>query len=226
MSRHDPTSDLGRLNRCAARRPVQVHPWTAEVLRAALVISGESGGAFDVTLAIGGSWRDIVLDDGNCISFRRPLTLDLGGIAKGFAVDCAVAALRQAGVRNGLVNAGGDLRAFGAESHLVRVRHPLEPGRGAVTLLLRERAMATSGIYFAPDLFDGRDGQPICEEVSVTVGASNCMMADALTKVALVLREGAGELLLRYEAEAFLLDGKHPARWLSHNNDAEQRDQA
>ncbi|MGH7935867.1 MAG: hypothetical protein ACREF8_02520, partial [Chthoniobacterales bacterium] len=62
--------------------------------------------------------------------------------------------------------------------------------------------------------------------VSVTVGAADCLTADALTKVAVVLRERAKDLLERYEAEAFLLDGKSSPRWLSRNDAADQLHQA
>ncbi|MGH7937376.1 MAG: FAD:protein FMN transferase, partial [Bryobacteraceae bacterium] len=121
MSRHDPMSDLSQLNRGAARRWVKVHRWTAQVLRAAARFSEESKGAFDITLGAGGSWRDVMVGRDNCIKFRRRLTLDLGGIAKGFAVDRAVAVMRSAGVVSGMVNAGGDLRVFGREPQPVQI---------------------------------------------------------------------------------------------------------
>ena len=222
MSRHDPMSDLSRLNRKAARRWVKVHRWTAQVLHAAKRFSEESKGAFDITLGAGGSWRDVMVGGDNCIKFRRRLTLDLGGIAKGFAVDRAVAVMRSAGAVSGMVNAGGDLRVFGREPQPVQIRDPLDPLRAAGTVFLRDRALATSGLYFAPELFDGRSGEPMQENVSVTVGAADCLTADALTKVAFVLREWSKGLLEQYEAEAFLLDGKSSPRWLSRNDAAGQ----
>ena len=95
------------------------------------------------------TWRDIVSDKTCAIRFRRRLTIDLGGIAKGFAVDCAVAALKRAGVQAGIVNAGGDLRAFGLGEETVRIRHPLDPCRAAGIVTLANRALATSATYFS-----------------------------------------------------------------------------
>ena len=165
MSFHDPTSDVARMNRNASRQPVKVHPWTWRVLKSAQEFSRKSDGVFDITMArqlvkwdylprpdtqlcSGGSWRDIVLDDEYNIRFRRRMIVDLGGIAKGFAVDRAVRALKNNAVSAGIVNAGGDLRTFGSPSELVYVRHPVDPTRIAGAVRLRERAMATSGIYF------------------------------------------------------------------------------
>jgi hypothetical protein len=122
------------------------------------------------------------------VRFRRPVTIDLGGIAKGFAVDRAVEALQKAGAISGIVNAGGDLRVFGEHAQEVQIRHPLYPGRTAGMVRLRDRALATSARYFAPALFDGRSRQPLPDEISVTVAARDCLTADALTKIALALR--------------------------------------
>ena len=118
MSFHDPTSDVARMNRNAARRPVKVHPWTWGVLKCAHEFSRKSDGVFDVTMARqlvkwdylprpnkrfcgDGSWRDIVLDDKYVVRFRRPLVVDLGGIAKGYAVDRSVEALKDNGITAG-----------------------------------------------------------------------------------------------------------------------------
>jgi thiamine biosynthesis lipoprotein len=125
-----------------------------------------------------------------------------------------------------MVNAGGDLRAFGREPQPVQIRHPLDPLRAAGTVFLRDRALATSASYFAPELFDGRNGDPMREEVSVTFGAADCLTADALTKIALVLRGEAQDLVERHEAEALVLDGKGAPHWLSQNDAADQLGQA
>ena len=116
------------------------------------------------------------------------------------------------------MNAGGDLRAFGDEPQLVQIRHPLNPGGPAGTVLLQDRALATSARYFSRELFDGRNGQPITGEVSVTVGAENCLTADALTKVALVLREESKPMLDRYRADALLLERNFPPRWFARHD--------
>ncbi len=214
MNRHDPLSEVSRLNREAARRKVRVHRWTQSVLRAAQRFAEDSKGAFDITLGAEASWRDIELDAQGRVRFHRPLTIDLGGIAKGFAVDQAVEMMKKAGALAGIVNAGGDLRIFGESTQAVQVRHPLHPGRAAATLLLRERALATSASYFAPVLVDGRTGKRIENNISITVGAPDCLTADALTKIGLSLREEAAELFARHKADAFLLERNFSPHWL------------
>jgi FAD:protein FMN transferase len=161
MNRHDPASELSRLNREAVRGKVALHRWTLTVLRAAQKFAEESDGAFDVTTGSTGSWRDVAIDENGRVCFRQPVTIDLGGIAKGFAVDRAVGALKKAGAISGIVNAGGDLRVFGDEAQAVQIRHPLDPSRAAGTAHLRNRALATSASYFAPALFDRRARQAL-----------------------------------------------------------------
>jgi FAD:protein FMN transferase len=240
MSFHDRQSDVSRINRNAFYRPVRVHAWTWRVLKSAQEFSRKSDGVFDVTIARqlvkwdylpglynpnrgSGNWRDIVLDDQCRIRFRRPVIIDLGGIAKGFAVDRAVEALKDNGVTAGIVNAGGDLRTFGSASHLIHVRHPAKPAGVAGALRLRERAMATSGTYFecrdrhAPyvsPLVDGRTGQSAGEILSVSVAAAECITADSLTKIVFVLRQKAAGLLAEYLADALLLEHDGAPSWM------------
>src|SRR6266567_8441704 len=230
MSFHDPESDVSRMNRDACYKPVRVHPWTWRVLKSAQEFSRNTDGIFDITMAgqlvkwnylprygarFGrGSWRDIILEADGRVRFRRPLLIDFGGIAKGFAVDRAVEILKRKRVMAGIVNAGGDLRVFGSASQLVHLRHPKQPNRAAGAVRLRERAMATSGIYFArtnrrgcvSPILDARTGRAACDLISVTVGAANCVTADALTKVVFALRGEAAPLLARYSADALLLE--------------------
>jgi FAD:protein FMN transferase len=241
MSFHDPESEISRMNRDAFCRSVRVHPWTWRVLKSAREFSRNTDGIFDITTArrlvkwnylprfdlrIGtGSWCDIIFEKNRHVRFRRPLTIDLGGIAKGFAVDRAVDALKRDGVTAGLVNAGGDLRAFGSGYQLVHVRHPVNPTRVAGAVRLCDRAMATSGIYFArrknggrcvSPLLDGRTGRAASELISITVAAANCMTADALTKIVFALREGAAPFLSQYCADALLIERDGAPSWMFH----------
>ena len=235
MSFHDPGSELSRLNRHARDEAQPVGACTWRVLRAALALARASDGRFDPT--IGGrlvawgqlpapapaaidpeaDWRDVVLGRGRCVRFRRPLWLDLGGIAKGHAVDRAVAALRAAGVHAGVVNAGGDLRAFGDVLEVVHVREPADPDRARPLLQLRDGAVATSAGYFSAQdghsaLVDTRNGRSLGHGVSVTVCAPRALWADALTKVVLADPDAATPLLRRLRAQAVVLDGDGPRR--------------
>ena len=241
MSFHDPKSDVSRMNRDAYYKAVRVHSWTWRVLKSAQEFSRNSAGIFDVTVAgqlvkwnylprcgsrLGRAhWRDIILEATGHVRFCRPLLIDLGGIAKGFAVDRAVEVLKRNRSLAGIVNAGGDLRVFGSASKLVGLRHPTQPTCAAGAVRLRERSIATSGIYFAraknrgrrvSPILDGRTGRAARDLISVTVAAANCMTADALTKVVFALREQAGPLLARYSADALLLEQDGGPCWMFH----------
>jgi thiamine biosynthesis lipoprotein len=231
MSFHDPASELSRLNRQAAQQPVAVDPQTFEVLCAAVELSRLSRGAFDICIGAplrhwgylpagegmaepGADWRDIELLEGRRVRFHRPLCLDLGGIAKGHAVDRAVAALREAGVERALINAGGDLRAFGEAPWSVGLRHPLAPAHSVHALELRDEALATSANSFSrrrsgagevSPLLDPRSGRPWLGQASVSVRAADCLHADALTKVVLFAAPDlAGRVLEAHGAQAYL----------------------
>jgi FAD:protein FMN transferase len=207
MSFFNEASDVSRINRDAFARPVRVHPWTCRVLRAGIEFAERSNGAFDFTIRGKGSWCDVVLEPNDAVRFRRKIIIDLGGIAKGFAVDRAVEALRRAGLTSGVVNAGGDIRAFGPALHEVHLRDPQSPTHSCGLLRLRNRALATSATYFSPGaLRHGRTRRSITSNVSVTVAAADCMTADALTKIVMVMREKAAPLLIRYRANALWLE--------------------
>jgi len=206
MSGRRAASDVSAIGREAHRRPVRVHPWTARVLACARAVSRASGGAFDVTLRRNRAcYRDLVLLPGGRVRARRRVQIDLGGVAKGFAVDRAVEALRRAGARSGCVNAGGDLRVFGEGRQPVRVRLPSRPQTSALLGLARERAFATSAAYFQDEGLDARDGSPLFAGASITISAGTCMVADALTKAVGALGPDPG-LLARFGARAYLVD--------------------
>jgi thiamine biosynthesis lipoprotein len=175
MSFQEPESELSRHNRGMAT--ADLHPWTQQVLAAAADLRVRSGGAFDA--ACGGN-------------------IDLSGIAKGFAVDRAVDALKAAGVTRGFVDAGGDLAVFGDHEVSVGVRDPAEPRRLSAIVRLGNAAFASSGRPFDPATRRPAD----CSGASVR--APSCMIADALTKVVGVAGEAA-EPLLREQGAAALL---------------------
>lgn len=142
-------SDVARINAAPPGARTAIHPSTAGVLRLALLLSQLTDGVFDPCLPVrsgrltdlkfGGSARERTA----WASAHAPIALDLGGIAKGYAVDRAVAALRQAGCVAGVVNAGGDLRVFGAPRQTVLLR--LADGTGE-PLLMDNAALAVSDL--------------------------------------------------------------------------------
>ncbi|HTJ77402.1 MAG TPA: FAD:protein FMN transferase [Rariglobus sp.] len=229
MSFHEPTSDLSRLNRLAVRRAVRVDAATWTVLRQAIIMARASAGCFDPSIApvlqrhgllLGqptvsrADWHAIRLLPGRRVRFLAPLTLDLGGIAKGYAVDRAVSTLRRAGVSCGLVNAGGDLRVFGIQSAPVHVRHPSRPGAFFPLGELHEGALATSAPTYVNALIDPRDDTICARGISITVLAPTALLADVLTKVVAVDPAAAPRLLARHRARAVILDTQGRTVWL------------
>jgi thiamine biosynthesis lipoprotein len=231
MSLQSTGSDLFRLNNAPAGSAVQVNAHTWRVLALAGEIARASDGAFDIT--VGGAmmarghvprlvdktpdasatYRDIELLPDCRVRFRRRLAVDVGGIAKGYAVDHAVQILRNLGVTAACVNAGGDLRAFGDESVSVQVRDPHDPFIARAHVDLRDRALATSANYADDNAFnaagvvlDPRSHQAVIQGRSASVRAESCAVADALAKCVLVLGHGSAPLLRRYHADGFLIE--------------------
>jgi thiamine biosynthesis lipoprotein len=239
MSFHEPDSDLSRLNRDAADRAVEVHAATFEVLKLAEEMSQLSGGCFDITVApqlvaLGmlaapdsrrepdpqATWRDVVLEPNCRVRFQRPLWIDLGGIAKGYAVDRAMEILRARGAVQACVNAGGDLRIHGPDSERVLLTPGEFRGDSLPVLEVENAAVASSGSAqphadspSAPH-FDGRSRQSVSKGGFVSVLAQHCVTADALTKVALALQEHSEPLLRRIGASAHLYDSERGWRHL------------
>jgi thiamine biosynthesis lipoprotein len=239
MSFHDPGSDVSRLNREAKAGAIAVDPWTFEVLAIAQDLHRRSGGAFDIAVApvlqdlglLPATERPegtpskcdaIDLLPGCRVRFRNPgVRIDLGGIAKGFAVDRAVAILNEHRLPHGLVNAGGDLAAFGPEPQLVHIRDPRDPLRllGAVALVneaLASSAASSDSIQPLPParsaIIDPRTRCVVGAVKGASVRAPSCVLADALTKVAMIEGEEAAALLEHCGAGALIVLGDDDVR--------------
>ncbi len=224
MSFHEDTSDLARLRTARLGEVVALDPDTVKVLRIAARLHAATDGLFNVAIGrqlvrshflprldighlgrFGGDASDIeVVDDRHVILHRRTL-IDLGGIAKGYAVDCAVAALQAAGVARGIVNAGGDLRVFGEAAIPVEVR--MSDGALSAPFTIQNCAVASSENartrravnkqIVTPHI--GRNNRLIVADHTVTVIASTCVIADAMTKVAMVDAALADRLLADHD---------------------------
>jgi thiamine biosynthesis lipoprotein len=238
MSFQSPDSELTCVNHAAQSDWVAISPELAAVLAAALGIARASAGLFDPS--VGGllvesgvlprhtgfpahavpDWRAIDLDsdrvrcpDGARVRYTQPLLVDLSGIAKGYAVDVALASLRADGVAAATVNAGGDLAHYGAPAVPVHVRLPQRPTHSLQLATLQDGAAATSAGYFQPDaLRHPATGSTLCAHSSVTVLAADCMSADALTKVVAADAARAPQVLAVYQAQAVVLDGARAMR--------------
>lgn len=242
MSFHEPASDIQAIARARVDDNVRVSADTFQTLKLALEIERDSHGAFNPTVAPILVARgllpapksslyeprqgpepttlvsSVVLDGVNVVRVLQPAWIDLGGIAKGLAVDVAVESLQAANVADGLVNAGGDMRVFGAHRHTLALRLPGSPNTTVNVAELCDLSAATSAGYFHENSLRASYGDhpaivgdratAASSVVSVTVIAARCAVADALTKV-LWLRGGEDPLcralLARYGTSAVLL---------------------
>ncbi len=236
MSFHEADSDVSRINRAPPGQAVLVDPHTHRVLGFARRVSAASRGIFDVTIAdvlvrhgflppvpaqiahaVEATWADLEVLDGSRVCWNRPGRIDLGGIAKGYAVDTAVEVLHACGAVAGIVNAGGDLRIFGAPQP-VHVRLPKSPGSLVTLGQFSDCALATSGSYFSATGTPGVQHEPLvnrgrrlcaARRESATVLAPDCMTADALTKVVRLAPRIAPALLSQFNAGAIIIQGKN-----------------
>lgn len=254
MSFHSPDSEVSHLNREAHLHPVMVGSHTRTVLLAARRFAQLSGGVFDPTIAPvlvqhgllpcpmaadtdgTASWEDIEIDDDGNVRFQRPLWIDLGGIAKGYAVDQAIDVLDRAGVQEACVNAGGDLRHFSHRGlrHPLAVRHPGDASRSIPLGHIANRAVASSGEFLlgrpgnqtaASPIVHPRHGVAQSRPHSVTVIADSCCEADALTKIVSLLGRDASPLLAELGASAAIIEAPDtlqasPGFWSALGHDA------
>ncbi|MBU1486606.1 FAD:protein FMN transferase, partial [bacterium] len=232
MSTYIEESEVSLLNR---EGEAKVSKETLEVIEEALKISSLSQGAFDITvrplinlwrragkekklpsreeiegaLSLAGFEGIEIKED--VVSLKSAgMEIDLGGIAKGYAVDKAIEALKDAGIENALVNAGGDIYALGLRSSkkpwTIGIRHPREKNKILATVKVTNKAVTTSGDYERYFMLGGvryshiispKTGYPVSEvPMSVSIIAQNCTLADALATACFVLGPDEGIKLI------------------------------
>jgi thiamine biosynthesis lipoprotein len=167
---------------------------------------------------------DAVLRGDGRIAASPGLAIDLGGFAKGVAVDRAIGQLRAAGVENAIVNAGGDLRAIGRHGDRpwrIGIRDPRSTAVLAVIEIAGDEAVFTSGDYeryFVHDgtryhhILDPRSGWPAQHWRSVSVIAPACLAAGALSTIAMLSGAGAHDLLRRQGVGFLTIDAQNQVR--------------
>ena len=237
MSVWRPGSDVMRVNEAAGDRPVPVSPEVLEVLTVARQFSEWTSGTFDVTFgALTGLWKfdhdqddtipapaairrllplvdykALVLDEKQHTAFLRHkgMRLHLGGIGKGYALDRAARLLRDRGVHDFMIQAGGDLYVGGTRGDRpwrVGIRDPRGPAeKSFATLELANGTFSTSGDYERSFIKDGRryhhildlrTGEPARLSRSVTLVTARAVLADALAKGVFILGPEAGMALI------------------------------
>ena len=227
MGFHDPESELSQINAKSHLEPISIHAWTTEVLAIAKKIHIKSQGIFNcgvghrlveagllprhISLADHsfGGIEDLRFIEPNLVQSKLPLCFDLGGIAKGYAVDKAVEVLTAHGMQSGSINAGGDMRVFGDKAQDIQVRNPSKPLELIQIGSMKTGAIATSSLYFAKRDADTKSYMvnPLNQEhiefsESYSVIANECVYADALTKVVSISGNTQHPCLSHFSAQA------------------------
>lgn len=233
MTDYADTSEVGRINLAAGKESVSVSQELVHLLRLANRYSVSSNGCFDVTVGpIVRAWdflgvehevptrsrirllrrlvdyRNIDLDSARVFLRQRGMRLDLGGIAKGYAVDRSVALLKRFGVRHAIVDLGGNLGVWWEGTHAldstaaeILIRHPRKEGKFFGSFRVGTAGISTSGDYqrfFIKDgvryhhIIDPATGYPAREVVSVTIIAGDATAADALSTMIFVMGREKG----------------------------------
>ncbi len=224
MSPFKPESELSRINREAASKAVPISQPMYDIIARSIDFSNLSGGAFDITFASAGhlydyrqaikpsdeeleraraaiGYRNLMLDpQARTVRFARPgVRVDLGGFAKGLAVDNGAAILRRRGIANAIVTAGGDSHVVGdrrGRPWTIGIRDPRRPGQVVAVLPLQNVALSTSGDYeryFEKDgvrchhVIDPSTGKSPSGVRSVTVIAADGLTSEGLTKSVFVM---------------------------------------
>lgn len=237
MSDYRPSSELMRLCAKAGGPAVKVSPDLYRVLRFGRQVSKRSDGAFDVTVgplvqlwrasrksgqlpaeseierakALAG-WRKVLLKDSDrSVRLAVPgMRLDLGGIAKGYAGDEAVKALKRKGIRSAMVEAGGDIVLSGAppgtRGWRIEIPAMSAGSRQPTTLELSNCAVSTSGDLYQfveiggkrySHIVDPRTGLGLTDRIAVTIIAPNGITSDPLSTAVSVLGDRDGRKLAR-----------------------------
>ena len=239
------TSEVSQINAAAGERPVKISDETYAVIERALDVSKRSRGLFDITVgAFKGlwkfdedmdgtlpdpaavkkrlalvNWKDVQLDPRQHSVYlrRRGMSITLGGIAKGYAVDKCVALLHSRGFHDFMMQAGGDMYVAGKKGNdpwTVAIRDPRgEPNTFFATAPVEDRSFSTSGDYergFVKagvryhHILDTRTGQPARASRSVTIRARDAFTADAWSKVMFIMGpKDALELIKREKLTDF-----------------------
>jgi thiamine biosynthesis lipoprotein len=243
LSRYKADSEVSRLSQSADGFEISLP--TAEVISLGLKVARKSDGAFDMTLgrlkslwdfdketptlpspaelaiALSGIGPKALVLEGKQLRKTSPqLQLDLGGIAKGYAVDRAIEVLNEHGVTSAAVNAGGDMYLLGQRPERpwrIGIQHPRKEKGVLETVQISNRAVVTSGDYerfFEQEgvryhhIFDPQTGLPARACQSVTIITDSVALGDALSTAVFVLGSTAGLKLLEQfpQAEGLIID--------------------
>jgi FAD:protein FMN transferase len=200
-------SDLAKINSAPLHVPIPVDASICKLLNLALRINTLTDGVFDPCLPTQpGRLHHIDVSTGDVVC-HAPVALDLGGFAKGYAVDCAIQTLSNSGCTGGLVNAGGDLRVFGPRTEPLFLRGQA----GELTNIeITDAALAVSDANSRqrPPEHQGYYGSAALAVDYAAVIAKEAVIADALAKCVLLCPKPVADRALRTFAATQVLTGQ------------------
>ena len=242
-SRYRSDSVLSRINQQAGQS-IRIDDETAWLLRYAQVAFSQSDGLFDLSSGVlRGAWNfrepqlpdaarlkalcarigfDRIHLDGLQLTMPADMELDLGGIGKEYAADCAAAVARRFGLNHGIIDLGGDLHVLGPQIEadgsekpwMLGVRNPRNPQQAIAQLPVYSGGMATSGDYERYFEHNGQrychilnptTGWPVSHWASVTVLAPTTLLAGTLSTIAMLRGSAAGSWLKEQNLHALLI---------------------
>ncbi len=226
MSSYIPDSEISKFNSLAGGEvKIPVSPDLLKVIQRGAYWGKLSNGAIDISIGpaiklwefnseipiipnkkklVGAAkfinYKDIIIEE-NLIGLKKKgMSLNLGAIGKGFAVDRAIRELKKTGIKSGLINAGGDLRAYGLIAGKrpwhIGIQHPRKPEQIIISIDIKDKGVATTGDYqryFIKNkeryhhILNPKNGWPINKTISATVVADTVMDADALSTALFIL---------------------------------------
>jgi len=217
FNKFDEKSEISRINLLAGQQRVVIDSEVFKFIQRCVYYSRITDGVFDITVAPmkKGRYKDIVLDkeDSSIYFLAEGIEIDLGGVAKGYAVDMAKEILTKAGIKNALINIGGNMFAMGSPSHRdnwrIGIRDPENNNEIVYRLDLKDKAVATSGDYERPShIIDPANGDSVASHSSVTIVSDSAEKADALSTAFFVMGpERTAEFIGSIkDIEAFIVD--------------------
>ncbi len=258
---YDDSSEISTLNQMAGITSAQLSAQVLDLLRLSKQVGDLSGGSFDVSVApVLNAWhfysakpllpsdeeiraalslvdyRKIDVEDDRASLQQSGMSVDLGGIAKGRAVDLAAQKLLELGYLDFMVEAGGDLRAVASDAtkglRKIWIQHPRAPDRFFASFRLDEGAVATSGDYEKyfetrgkryHHILDPKTGYPASRAVSVTIIAETAAFADGLSTAVFVLGPRKGLELIERTPDVegliiYLEENQEELSWLASRN--------
>ena len=237
-------SILSRINQQAGIAPIQVDAETAGLINYAAQCYALSDGLFDITSGVFRQIWDfkssklpnlLAIDEtlnhvgfnkldwsGDTLYLPEHMEIDLGGVVKEYAADCARQVLFNNGIRHGLVDLGGDMAVVGEKPDqspwVIGVRDPIKPNKAIVSIPLLSGAIATSGHYERYMMVDGKrychiinpkTGWPVQYNATVSVVSPHCLVSGSLASIAMLKEESAVAWLQEQDAVFFLQNAQN-----------------